>query len=58
MNLYIINANNGHILFNKFRKHVDFSNYVNIVYDENSVIVSYFSRMNKLFEIWVVEQYQ
>lgn len=37
---------------------MDFSNYINLAYDENTVVVSYFSRMNKIFELWVVEQYQ
>jgi hypothetical protein len=49
LNLCIVNAGNGHILFNKFRKNIDFGNYVNLAYDENTVFVTYFSRMNKLF---------
>ena len=31
---------------------------INLVYDENSVLVSYFNHRNKNFEIWTVEQYQ
>lgn len=58
LNLYVVNGANGHILFNKFKKNVDFTNYVNLAYDENTVVVSYFNRVNKLFELWVVEQYQ
>lgn len=58
LNLYIVNGANGHILFNKYRRNVEFSNSINLAYDENTVVVSYFSRMNKLFELWVVEQYQ
>lgn len=58
LNLYVVNGATGHILFNKYRRNVDFSNWINLAYDENTVVVSYFSRMNKLFELWVIEQYQ
>ena len=43
LNLYIINAKTGRILFNHFQQNVELELPVNLAYDENSVFVTYFN---------------
>lgn len=56
--LYIINGRTGKVHFNTFKNFTSLNMPINLVYDENSVLVSYFNHRNKNFEIWTVEQYQ
>lgn len=58
LNLYVLNGENGHILLHKFKKNIDFNQEINLVYDENTILVSYFNTLNKMFEIWTIEQYK
>lgn len=43
LNLYIINAKTGRIIFNQFQKYVELNLPINMVYDENSVFVTYYN---------------
>jgi len=43
LNLYIINGVTGRVLNSKSQFEVDFSQPINLLYDENAVFVSYFN---------------
>jgi hypothetical protein len=58
LGLYIINGRTGKVQYSAFKNSVNNALPVNLVYDENNVIVSYFHTRNKYFEIWTIEQYQ
>lgn len=56
--LYIINGRTGKIHYNSYKNSISLNMPINLVYDENNVLVSYFNHKSKNFEIWTVEQYQ
>ena len=47
--LYIINGRTGKVHFNTFKNFTSLNMPINLVYDENSVLVSYFNHRNKNF---------
>lgn len=55
--LYIINGRTGKVQFNSYKNNVNTGLPLNLIYDENNVLTSYFNARNKVFEIWTVEQY-
>ena len=57
MNLYIVNAKTGKIIFQSFQKNVEFNLPINLVFDENTVVVSYFNPTSSIYEIWSIEAY-
>lgn len=58
LGLYVVNGRTGKVQYNAFKGGVNNGLPVNLVYDENNVLVSYYHSKNKIFEIWTVEQYQ
>lgn len=58
LNLYIINGVTGRILSSRSQYDVDFSQPINLLYDENGIFVSYFNTKVLNFEIWVTELYK
>lgn len=58
MSLYILNGMTGQVHFNEYRSGLNLNHAVNLAYDENNVIVTYYNNRNKLYEIWTVEHYQ
>lgn len=58
LGLYIINGRTGKVQYSAYKNDVNNALPVNLVYDENNVLVSYFHARNKYFEIWTIEQYQ
>lgn len=56
--LYIINGRTGKVQYNSYKNNINNGLPVNLVYDENNVLVSYYHIKNKMFEIWTIEQYQ
>jgi len=58
VNLYVINGVTGRVLTSSTQSDVDFSHYVNLVFDENSVIVTYFNSDKLYYEFWVTEFYK
>lgn len=56
--LYIVNGRTGKVHFNTFKNSISLNLPINLIYDENNVLVSYYNHKNKNFEIWTVEQYQ
>jgi hypothetical protein len=57
MNLYIVNAKTGKIIFQSFQKNVEFALPINLLFDENTVVVSYFNPSSSIYEIWAIEGY-
>lgn len=55
MSLFILNGMTGQVHFNEYRSGLNLNHPVNLAYDENNVIVTYYNNRNKLFEIWTVE---
>ena len=55
LNLYIINAKTGKIIFQGVQKSVDFNLPINLIFDENSVFITYFNPQKLIYEIWTVE---
>ena len=47
--LYIINGRTGKIQYNTLRNSTSLNMPINLVYDENNVLVSYFNHRNKNF---------
>ncbi len=47
--LYIINGRTGKIHYNSFKKSISMNMPINLVYDENNVLVSYFNHKSKNF---------
>ena len=45
LNLYIINSNTGRVLYNSYQSFVELALPINLVYDENTVIVTYYNEM-------------
>ena len=43
LQLYVVNAGSGRVLFNKRQRLVDFTRPINMLFDENTVIVSYYN---------------
>ena len=58
MSLYIVNGMTGQVLFNEYRSGLNLNHPVNLAYDENNVLVTFYNNRNKLYEVWTVEQYQ
>lgn len=69
INLYVINGVTGRVLTSASQNNVDFSHPINLAFDENSVLVTFFNnevRMKYLvlfyqqlhYEIWVTEFYK
>lgn len=58
LGLYILNGRTGKVQFTASKHSVNNALPVNLVYDENNVLVSYYHTRNKYFEIWTIEQYQ
>ncbi len=48
----------GQVQFNEYRSGLNLNHPVNLAYNENNVLVTYYNNRNKIFEIWTVEQYQ
>ncbi len=45
----------GQVHFNEYRSGLNLNHPVNLVYNENNVLVTYYNNRNKLYEIWTVE---
>jgi len=56
--LYIIHAENGKVIQKQYEKNVDFNLPINLLYDENSVFVTYYNPESLFYEIWVTELYR
>ncbi len=54
MSLFILNGMTGQVHFNEYRSGLNLNHAVNLAYDENNVIVTYYNNRNKLYEVWVV----
>ena len=54
MSLYILNGMTGQVHFNEYRSGLNLNHPVNLAYDENNVLVTYYNNRNKLYEVWTV----
>jgi ER membrane protein complex subunit 1 len=57
LNLYIINGITGRVLASETQQYIDFSHPVNLVFDENTVFVTYFNPKELYYEFWITEFY-
>ncbi|CAD8141709.1 unnamed protein product [Paramecium octaurelia] len=57
LKLQIVNAKSGKILFQGVQNEVDLDQYINLVFDEHQVFVTYQNQAKMIFEIWTVEIY-
>ncbi|CAK90865.1 unnamed protein product (macronuclear) [Paramecium tetraurelia] len=57
LKLYIVNAKTGKVLFQDVQNEVDLDQYINLVFDDHKVFVTYQNQAKMIFEIWTVEIY-
>ncbi|CAD8212319.1 unnamed protein product [Paramecium octaurelia] len=57
LKLFIINAKTGKIIFQSVQSEADFTQPINLVFDEHQVFVTYYNKAQMMFEIWTVEIY-
>ncbi|CAD8049437.1 unnamed protein product [Paramecium sonneborni] len=57
LKLFIINAKTGKIIYQSVQSEADFSQPINLVFDEHQVFVTYYNKAQMMFEIWTVEIY-
>jgi len=49
LSLYILNGKTGQVQFNQYKTGLNLNHAVNLVYDENNVLVTYYNNRNKIY---------